>query len=159
MFSAELLSVWIRIWFNMSLEDLPNAVAIVAKYSNSPLPVAVSVPVFHRAAVWQEKTLRWWRVEGLFSRTPYVVSFGGLLVSVYAWQVLAPFLCSWCLCTRLCHHPPAPLPLDLAQHNVSPPRQHEHKMKSKLNWTCPQNYKCSTSTMHISRITLNLLVF
>lgn len=63
MFSAELLSVWIRIWFNMSLEDLPNAVAIVAKYSNSPLPVAVSVPVFHRAAVWQEKTLRWWRVE------------------------------------------------------------------------------------------------
>lgn len=75
----------------------------------------------------------WRRVEGLFSRTPYVVSFGGLLVSVYAWQVLAPFLCSWCLCTRLCHHPPAPLPLDLAQHNVSPPRQHEHKMKSKLN--------------------------
>lgn len=42
----------------MSLEDLPNAVAIVAKYSNSPLPVTVSVPVFHRAAVWQEKTLR-----------------------------------------------------------------------------------------------------
>lgn len=29
----------------------------------------------------------WRRVEGLFSRTPYVVSFGGLLVSVYAWQV------------------------------------------------------------------------
>ena len=69
---------------------------------------------FHRAAAWQEKGDEMMAggegAEGSLSCTPYVVSFGASLVSVYAWQVLAPSLCSWCLCTRLCQHPPAPLP-------------------------------------------------
>lgn len=79
-----------------------------------------------------------WRVEtggGLFSCTPYVVSFGGLLVSVYAWQVLAPSLCSWCLCTRFCQHTPALLPLDLAQYAILTLMLHEYEMKLKTE--CP----------------------
>lgn len=73
--------------------------------------------------------------EGSLSCTPYVVSFGASLVSVYAWQVLAPSLCSWCLCTRLCQHPPAPLPPDLAPRGVLLLRHHDSVMNLKTEFT------------------------
>lgn len=76
----------------------------------------------------------WRRVEGFFSCTPYVVSFGDLLVSVYAWQVSAPSLCSWCLCTRLCQRPPALLPPDLAPHGVLLLTHHESEMNMKTEF-------------------------
>ncbi len=74
-------------------------------------------------------------MEGFFSCTPYVVSFGGLPVSVYAWQVLAPSLCSRCQCTRLCQHTPALLPLDLAAYCVLPLRHHESEMNVKREFS------------------------
>lgn len=84
---------------------------------------------FNRAAVWQDEMMVGGegRREFFFSCTPYVVSFGGLLVSVHAWQLLAGSLCSRCLCARLRQHPPALLPPDLAPLDVLLPRRHERE--------------------------------
>lgn len=126
---------------------MPNMVAIVTKIDIQILHLLSQLQClfFFTELLCGRKRGRggWWRVEKgggiFFSCTPYVVSFGGLLVSVYAWQVLAPSLCSWCLRTRLCQHPPALLPVDLAPHGVLPLRHHESEINLETEFNSNNN--------------------
>lgn len=64
MFSTQEISVWIGIRFSMSSENAEHGCHCYKnRYSNPPLAITALVPVFHRAAAWQEKRMRWWWVE------------------------------------------------------------------------------------------------
>ena len=103
--------------FNSSSE---NTAAIVAEIQIQTLhlPSRLHCLFLHKAAVCRGNRWRRWLVDaGGGILQPYsICRVIRVLAGVWAHarQVLAPSLCSWCLCTRLCQHPPSLLPRVLA---------------------------------------------